>query len=251
MKKNFSLPGRISILVNSASRQRRGAKLKSRLLALRRFHTLSLVPGRTRLYLHSWVFRKHTQRRRCAHSIQTCTHESGRRSRVITQLHYKSSNGELLGKGAILLTSVSIGHPERGGDDASGLSALHLKPTRWFACRISSRRLQRADGGAKASESKTERPWLTAGNPPAVNAEAERRSSRRPVWLGARPSYLLWFSIWGINASNTSDVAEVRMRAQRLQKTSSLLFRLETPPVFNVVPLRSIISIKCGGFMWF
>ena len=39
-KENFSLPGRTSVLVNSANRRRRGAKLKSRLLALRRFRTL-------------------------------------------------------------------------------------------------------------------------------------------------------------------------------------------------------------------
>lgn len=177
------------------------------------------VPGRKSLplCLHSWVFRERTQRRRCAHGIQSRTPRrtrmnpgdtwAGARLGVITHLHYKSPKA-LLGNGLFYwLQSLLV--TQRGEVIMRpGLSALQLKPTRWFTCRISFRRLQRADGGAKASESKTQQPWLTAGNPPAVNAEAERLSFLSVVIFN-----------WGVMLV-THRVAEVRMRAQRLQKTS-------------------------------
>lgn len=48
------------------------------------------------------------------------------------------------------------------------ITVFIIKLTRWFAWWISFRCVQRGDVGAKASESKTRWPWLTAGNPPAV-----------------------------------------------------------------------------------
>lgn len=48
------------------------------------------------------------------------------------------------------------------------ITVFIIELTRWFAWWISFRCVQRGDVGAKASESKTRWPWLTAGNPPAV-----------------------------------------------------------------------------------
>lgn len=137
----------ISIPVNSADRRRRGAKLKSRLLALRRFHTpprclrekgcrspsFMCICKHSRQYVCARIIQKHTPRRT---RIST-THERAHGLGVITPcttplLELKWKKGTL-GKGGFLINfrlSVFRGGEVMERRPLSGLSALHLKPSR-------------------------------------------------------------------------------------------------------------------------
>lgn len=54
------------------------------------------------------------------------------------------------------------------GDEATQLSALHLRKQGIYMMELIPRCVWRDDVGAKASKSKTQWPWLSAGKPPAV-----------------------------------------------------------------------------------
>lgn len=127
---------------------------------------------------------KYTQKCKCTHNVKTFAHKTRmmRSTKLSASSHSKKSlllklkmrrKGGALGKGTFLINFIRYRFSESGGDGASPFirTVGASSQTSQVICMegISFRLLQRNDGRAKASESKTLQPWLTAGNPPTLN----------------------------------------------------------------------------------